>query len=251
MSNKVLTGFSNILQDLSKLEINTVIKDNMSARKMTTIEVAIKEIALIYFDFFGKLDSSMKKLEDPNKFLEEVWTKLKENIFSEENHKKGLLNEPNFLKTEFLPSLNKISLILLENKQEDVDEKLLDPSNRVIFYRIHKNSEQLIKILNKYPKNQDEEDLDEGSNESKKLTKKDLENIDMDDRAQIRKFWDIGVEKVVMQTAVQLDGDVLTRIQEKYVDSNSPILPIHQMGVEVSLKCWTFLIESAIKLFKN
>ena len=59
----------------------------------------------------------------------------------------------------------------------------------------------------------------------------------------IRKAWELGVEEIAMQTIIQLDGDVVTRIQPKYAQEGNNILyKIHNQGIGVSVSFWKELV---------
>lgn len=75
-------------------------------------------------------------------------------------------------------------------------------------------------------------------------------------RATVRKIWEVGTERVVAQTSVQVDGDVITRISEDLIKQHSEvvrglILQAHRDSVDTSLQHWKALVEVAIKLFSD
>ena len=66
------------------------------------------------------------------------------------------------------------------------------------------------------------------------------------DRAQIRKIWEIGTETVLVQSVIDIEGDVLTRINPEVARGSKPhVLEIHQTGIETSMKMWSSLIAVA------
>jgi hypothetical protein len=74
-----------------------------------------------------------------------------------------------------------------------------------------------------------------------------------DDLALVRKAWEVGVECVLMQTCVQIDGDVLTRISEELlnectVDKRGMIMEAHKRSVELGLSHWRALVQVAAEL---
>jgi hypothetical protein len=61
----------------------------------------------------------------------------------------------------------------------------------------------------------------------------------------LRKAWEIGTETVVMQTVIQIDGDVVTRIQPGREDGASAVLhAAHRQSVELSFRYWQFLVDT-------
>jgi hypothetical protein len=58
----------------------------------------------------------------------------------------------------------------------------------------------------------------------------------------VRKIWDVGSESVLMQTVIQIDGDVITRIQEGLPEIKQKIiLEVHERGVDTSIRHWQTL----------
>jgi len=101
----------------------------------------------------------------------------------------------------------------------------------VLFKRVQRNCEQLQDILKDLPhvdpqRQKVQDDI--------KLTPEQL--------LTVRKVWDVGIATVVMQTVVQLDGDIVTRIQEGHdAASSQAIHALHRETVESAIKNWQFL----------
>lgn len=65
------------------------------------------------------------------------------------------------------------------------------------------------------------------------------------DLVLLRKTWDVGAERVLMQTVVQLDGDVVFRIQTGLDDARRMALQgAHQAAVDASFRQWSFLVDT-------
>eukprot|EP01008_Symbiontida_sp_HLA12_P000282 NODE_1281_length_628_cov_1.760396_g1271_i0.p2 GENE.NODE_1281_length_628_cov_1.760396_g1271_i0~~NODE_1281_length_628_cov_1.760396_g1271_i0.p2 ORF type:complete len:109 (+),score=42.54 NODE_1281_length_628_cov_1.760396_g1271_i0:2-328(+) len=82
------------------------------------------------------------------------------------------------------------------------------------------------------------------------ISRADIENqapdlpLATEELVLIRKIWDMGLEHIAMQTVIQLDGDVITRIQARYADKDSKVIHrIHNQSVSVSLKFWGQLVR--------
>ncbi|MBI4300187.1 MAG: hypothetical protein HY677_03550 [Chloroflexi bacterium] len=70
--------------------------------------------------------------------------------------------------------------------------------------------------------------------------------------ALIRKVWEIGVEEIAMQTVIQLDGDVITRIQPEYAHGgHEALLAMHREAVITSVDFWKELIGIATSLLQS
>ena len=65
----------------------------------------------------------------------------------------------------------------------------------------------------------------------------------------VRKAWDIGVELVVMQTVVQIDGDILTRIQQSLPENErESLLKVHERMVDTGARHWQTMSEMLARL---
>lgn len=77
--------------------------------------------------------------------------------------------------------------------------------------------------------------------------------LNSDDLTLLRKTWEVGVECVLMQTIVQIDGDVLTRISEQLLRESAAsrrelIMDAHKRSVEIGLSHWRALVQVAAEL---
>lgn len=76
--------------------------------------------------------------------------------------------------------------------------------------------------------------------------------LNSDDMTLVRKAWEVGVECVLMQTVVQIDGDVLTRISEELleeeVEKRDLIIATHKRSVDIGLSHWQSLVRVAADL---
>jgi len=74
-----------------------------------------------------------------------------------------------------------------------------------------------------------------------------------EDLATVRKIWEVGTELVLVQTAVQIDGDVVTRISETLLSTemaeiHALVLKAHHENVATGLTHWRALVEVALEL---
>ena len=61
----------------------------------------------------------------------------------------------------------------------------------------------------------------------------------------IRKAWDVGTEVVIMQSTIQIDGDVVTRVLKgRDTAANSTMIGVHRDAVDVSFRYWSFMVEA-------
>jgi hypothetical protein len=70
--------------------------------------------------------------------------------------------------------------------------------------------------------------------------------------SRIQKIWEIGLEEIVMQTVVQIDGDVTTRVVPRYASSDHHFLyQIHRDSVSVSMRYWKDLVKVLAAFFES
>ncbi len=67
-----------------------------------------------------------------------------------------------------------------------------------------------------------------------------------DELVVLRKIWDIGLDRIVLQTVIQLDGDVISRIHTDLAEPsprNERLLNIHNGSVSASIAFWQQLVN--------
>lgn len=66
---------------------------------------------------------------------------------------------------------------------------------------------------------------------------------------KLKRSYDLGIEKIVMQTRISIGGDIVSRIEEDF--ANKPrqlIVDIHDKHTKVSIDYWNNLISTAVKI---
>ena len=80
---------------------------------------------------------------------------------------------------------------------------------------------------------------------------------DFRDRQELRKLWELKDGYIFAQHTIQVDGDVISRINARmYRDKlaqqfKSELLAFHHRNVEVGLSNWQFLVETLVALAKS
>jgi hypothetical protein len=65
----------------------------------------------------------------------------------------------------------------------------------------------------------------------------------------IRKIWEIGTERIILQTVISADGDVTTRMSERFARNyNETVLGIHHAAVNHSVDFWSGLVRTVGEL---
>jgi prophage DNA circulation protein len=242
-------SFKTLQEDLLTLEVNTIVKADMSACKMpANRREALLEIAKGYHYKLVDLDA-----REPI-----IWSSAGIMAFLE-LRERAVWGEQDCVAD--LKELAKDN----PNRQA-VKEKMM------MLGRIQSQSEQLvstfIQMAHQYEKNFNLNDYREKMaeriesspdfqpfDETSSLWNNDLdrgqmqliEDLDLD-AAQIsliRKIWEIGTERVALQTLIHADGDITTRIAERFVHKpNQTLFKIHQDAVENSVGFWSSLIDT-------
>ena len=82
-----------------------------------------------------------------------------------------------------------------------------------------------------------------------KILETPIDTISPEDLLTVRKVWEVGTEVIVMQTVIQLDGDIVTRIDRAHVgSSHAPVQQVHKTALEAAMGHWQFLFETLAKL---
>ncbi len=73
-------------------------------------------------------------------------------------------------------------------------------------------------------------------------------NVAFEDRTKIRKIWEVGTETVLVQTAIQLKGDVITRIFQQIAEKDpGNIMKVHQQSIQTAMGMWSNIIDAVIR----
>jgi len=187
--------FGDIVRGLISLEVNTIIKNGMSATRMGAPDAALSEIAARYATWLQSNGCVCDVVPDPV--------------------------TPRYLDT-------------LAAKAEQVKATHLDSADSeevaIMATRIARSARHLSTLFDK-------------------LTKTDPEPSEL---VQLRKIWELGTERVVMQTVLWIDGDATQRIHPAYADqAHQQLLAIHSASVTMSLNYWKSLGDLIVSVFST
>ena len=122
------------------------------------------------------------------------------------------------------------------------DEWLPEDEMGVLLVRIFRNCDQVKSILQRAEVKKVIGTQGVGRDQANKV----VIPLDSHDVVRLRKIWEIGTESVLMQTVVQLDGDVVTRIRRGCeAPAYKPFHDLHQEAVSSATRHWQFLWETA------
>ncbi len=216
--------FGKMLDDLTTLEINTIIKDGMTASVPPE-----------------NIEKTLKELLDRYKDRMELIVYNNSDVFDSNNGFNTSFSDHRSIKTfhEHLTKCKqKIDISVRAGMR--IDDTDYTRINRMIsFCRFiqerSENSVHGIRLRNPEG-NETLYDTD--------LTKEPEIIIDTRDMVRINRFYDLGTERIIMQTRFGIDGDIVTRIEEDF--SNKPkklVTDIHEAHTNLSVNYWKSLID--------
>jgi hypothetical protein len=248
--------FKRVAKRILYLEINTIVKDDMDGTKMpSSNRRALYELA-------GRYDNELIKLDvrDP------VYWKF------------GGMRSFGELRRRALKGIEiykKRRETATESAQKSLDQKI-GKLNRIEYQSsqvvgIFKNLERKVeeKARDKYQPAPDalsdekERQLKDGERAApddgsmfwnndimpQKINQIDDLDLSPDQITQLHKAWDIGTEAIVLQTIVQIDGDVTTRMAESLSKKpNDIIFDIHNNSIVTATNFWCSLVDSISKM---
>ncbi|MCW2238976.1 hypothetical protein [Azospirillum canadense] len=266
-----MSQFVDLARSLLTLEINTVLKSGMSAEKMPLVGDALIDIAQDYFVFlceqsnvFGERRTGV--LATWAAPLSEGFDWGRAPFAPSAGAKDGTRYLADFLLHD-LPGndpargttvqvfdnlrevaswLRQMQAVVLDAAQEpDAGPEVIHAASQIdrdsppILTRIQRNSDQVMDIMKR--RGLTALSLQRGMDEDARRMA-DLKTADI---VIVRKAWDMGTETVVMQSTIQIDGDVVTRVLKgRDTASNGVIIGVHRDAVDTSFRYWSFMVDA-------
>ena len=120
---------------------------------------------------------------------------------------------------------------------------------RSVLHRIRRNADQFKCLLDAIDPSVPEGAAAYGSRTLTVTRSTPEERFTSSHLVDIRKAWDIGTEIVLMQTVIQIDGDVVNRFQAGIdTSAKAPLHSLHVSAVDVSLRYWRWLVDAMSRL---
>jgi hypothetical protein len=255
-----------LLDDLLTLEINTLVKPGMTGRKMPPFGHAMIDIFCAYDAWLsrriGGWNAGWEAFSSNDEQRAELLEELEDNGTIQRSRvveRTGTGGEPTLIQRldttplyESGATVTAGDFSTLRERARDADTVYgilarygyrVEPGDDVMLVRITRNCDQLKAILERSSKLGRSATLSRTSdNGAKHTTTKSLSDEDM---ITVRKAWDMGTEVVALQTVVQLDGDIVTRINEAYTSERArPVRELHREGVSNALEHWKYLVDT-------
>jgi hypothetical protein len=218
----VQSQLGEIARNLLNLEINTIVKQDMTATKMPAARHALMDIGKSY------------RIELEHVGAAGEWGLP---ISGETPH--GSLNYFNLYREAASQRLEEIESSIPPPSTAELARRSRD---LIMLTRIRDTSDQLKGVLRRAG-----DDNNYSHNRVEGLTDNPPEALEpglaAEHLAIIRKAWEITTEQVLIQTVIQLDGDVITRISPAAdLSEGSQLLRIHNDSLKFSTSFWGQLI---------
>jgi hypothetical protein len=273
-NNEIIGQFKDIATDLFNIEVNTILDKYISAQKMPNPRHALIDIGREYYSTLAEMDSTADESD-----LEEVrkWEEIEvKNIYGSfyafdayrtranrliNDRKKRLQDEPERKdaltpdQLSILPRIKNNSDLLkglfsglcsrdqdlnpeLENRCKLIPEKELNP-NTLVELSFSINEPQTRSLTNAYTRSDLTNDIG-----ILPLPLNEYEVI------LVRKLWEVGTAVIVMQTIIQVDGDVINRLNPIILEAETypKLQEYHKTGINIALDHWAGLVEVAKEL---
>lgn len=229
--------FQQLADDIFALEINTILKDTITATPWPGPGHGLLDIAS---EYQAKLIEIQQQLAAREPALAEL-AELAELRRRSENDGTNVASHARF---DALRTWAKALCPALERARAGHGDDAALRATAMI-HRIRDNSDQIKGVF---------EALRLTDLQISRHTAGDLElPLREQDLSTVRKVWEIGTEEVVMQTVIHLDGDVMLRVRPDFAGvAGKPVLDLHHTSVQTSVGFWQAMvgvIGSALRWF--
>lgn len=237
-----------LARDLVTLEINTIVKSNMTAERMPTVPNALLEIVRDYVKVFRMLRADVTSVfeHDPGKQI--AWREVPVELVPVDAADVRFFELPDEI--SFGPLFEKLRWAAKNTRYAFIKGNVpISEENLYLLERLETNADTLRTLLDRYQGLRDGK-FPSGlirTDQAKYLPS--FEGMTARDELIIRKIWEIGVDQVVAQTSIQLDGDVVTRIARHLSgdrERTDQVLMVHQQGIHTSVSNWRAIIDAAV-----
>jgi hypothetical protein len=246
-----------LAEDLLNLEINTIIKPEMSAVKLpSSRRQALYELSAIYNSQLEELQVREPVYWEFSgvKSFGELRDRAKDGIQAYQEQFSQVSPQGRATIMEQIKMLERIqdqsSQVVGMFKR--LEQRVKDKTNSKVPGYSHAPETVDVGALSKPDRAEPHRDSELWNNDIDRIRMNEIEDLHLkpDQLSMIRKAWEIGTERIVLQTVIQLDGDITTRIAESF--ANNPIrtiLTIHNESVGIVAGFWSTLVKTFGEIF--
>lgn len=224
-------GLRRMAQDAFHLEVNTIAKAGMTARKMPAPPHALLDICGKYYWYL--LDRA-RAYELPA--VAQTLAPL-----APEHRRNG---------RDSFERIRAACGALL--RFAETNDSLVG-GDRVIIERIMRNAVELSALIERSEK-ADRGDLFDATRAELVAAGPASRDVKLptDDLTLLRKIWDVGAETVLLQSLIGLDGNVVTRIHEDRIDAASKALrDLHLASTRTAIDTWSTVVKLLASLIHS
>jgi hypothetical protein len=259
-------SFKTLAENLLTLEVNTIVKANMTATKMpSNRREALLEISkdyhlalvdlgcrepiiwtaagvMAFFELRSRAIQGAKTIDDVKHLLNDVDRQM----YIE---KQVILNRIQSQSEQLISMFVALAKIVDDNFDLQTYRKSMNAKAENLAKAQNTTVEELYKICELH----DEESFT-WNNDLPRSKMQDVNDLDLNTTqvSLIRKVWEIGTEKVVLQTVIHADGDITSRISESLLLKPNPVLfQIHHESVQGAVSFWINMVETIGKMAAN
>lgn len=283
----IIDRLAEVGRDLTKIEVNTVFKDGMTGRKMPWFPHALIDVAKDYVDALERMGvptaqlQALLALEEPLREAGQV-----SDLQAIHPQRQAVLDGRAQVATPFVAIDNgwdtfdklrwvaDLALRRLERERlqgrtgKGTSTARMAAGDTSILQRIRGNCDQIKAMLDRlrvdpawlpYLWHEPPATIRQHPLTGRGKTRyglisqtpptTNLPQLNGEDATRLRKIWEIGAEHIVAQTVIQIDGDVITRIQQGLSDQQiQSVLLLQKAGVDTGVGYWKTLLDVAERL---
>lgn len=229
-----------VASNLLSLQVNTIVKENMTAGGMPALPHAILDVAGDYAQYLTDLGVTLAL------------------FFPDDSGSSSF--DPSTVKNPWAPAAEPfvwsnidLSLQTFDRLRWAAHRAACLPrpdgsgpgaAERVICTRICANSDRIKEILKRdEAKSLFEHTPNRGDLVAVPIDPNAHAALPVEDQIAFRKIWEIGTEQVAAQTVIHIDGDVITRVQGwVHRPGGEPLFAIHRQGLDLAISSWQHLL---------
>ena len=256
-------SITDLLEDLTHLEINTIVKDGMLATpdKKDPYDM-LRDIFDAYLHKYNQVIKYHKsiKSEEGKLFFKIGDVDFQE--FGDEKVKPGTwgMSEVPISFSELHVRLKSLNRVIRKDKSLWLSTRDFTILRRVASFCEYVFTLDKSVSIKKELKSSYKGEIKVGS--TPKLYKTPMKafsfsmELETADEVKIKRMRDLGTETIVMQTRIGLDGDVITRIERDFAESGgdplqgsageatkNTIIGLHEKHIDISVKYWNSLVN--------